>query len=88
MVTTAFCLGVIFLCVSGPLMWWRRRPKGGGLAAPRGRMQLRTSLWLLAGFVALAVSLPLFGASLPLVLVLDRLVLPRVPRLAAALNRT
>lgn len=86
--TTAFCLGVIFLCVSGPLMWWKRRPAGGGLAAPRGRMPLRTSRWLLAALVLLAVFLPLFGASLLLVLVFDRLVLPRLCRLAGALNRT
>ena len=36
------CLMVIFMCVSGPMMWWRRRPKrAGSIAAPRGRMPLR-----------------------------------------------
>ena len=86
--SAAFCLGVAFACISGPILWWKRRPKGGGLAAPRGRMPLRTSKWLLAGFVVLAVFLPLFGVTLVLVLAFDRLVLPRLPRLAAALNRT
>lgn len=76
------CLSIIFLCVSGPLMWWRRRPRGGGLSAPRGRMPLRTSPWLLIGLVLLGVLLPVFGLSLLLVLALDQLVLRRVPRLA------
>ena len=26
------CLAVIFMCVSGPLMWWRRRPRGAAAA--------------------------------------------------------
>jgi uncharacterized iron-regulated membrane protein len=51
-------------------------------------MPLRTSKWLLAAFVLLAVFLPLFGATLLLALAFDRLVLPRLPRLAGALNRT
>ena len=38
--------------------------------------------------VLLAVLLPLFGASLLLVLVFDQLILPRLPKLAATLNRT
>ena len=29
------CLRVIFMCVTGPLMWWRRRPRGGAGWAPR-----------------------------------------------------
>jgi uncharacterized iron-regulated membrane protein len=37
---------------------------------------------LAAGLVALGVFLPLFGASLALVLLLDRFVLRRVPRLS------
>jgi uncharacterized iron-regulated membrane protein len=86
--TTAFCLGIIFLCVSGPLMWWKRRPTWGGLAAPRGRMPLKATPALLVAGVLLAVFLPLFGATLLLVLVLDQLILPRLPKLAATLNRT
>lgn len=56
------CLGV----VTGPIMWWRRRPKGG-LGAPRelSPPQLRT-LALIT--LALAVVFPLVGASLVVVL--------------------
>jgi uncharacterized iron-regulated membrane protein len=78
------CVAVVFMCVSGPLMWWRRRPaRTGTMAAPRGRMPLRATPGIVLGLVLLGVLLPLFGASLLLVLLLDRLVLRRVPRLGA-----
>ncbi len=57
--TTAFCLAVIASCLTGPVMWWRRRPRGAGavLGAPRGRMPIASS-------PALAVS-PDSAARLP-----------------------
>jgi len=77
------CVAIIFMCLSGPLMWWRRRPaRSGTIGAPRGRMPLRASPVVVVALVALGVLLPLFGASLVLVLVLDQLVLRRVPALA------
>ncbi len=77
------CLAVIFMCVTGPLMWWRRRPKGAAqLGAPRGRMPLRSTPLLVVGLVALGVFLPYFGLSLLVVLALDQLVLRRVPALS------
>lgn len=77
-----FCVGVIAMCVTGPLMWWRRRPSGPRTGAPRGRLPLRTSRGLAVGLVVLGVFLPLFGISLVVVLLLDRFVLRRVPALA------
>ncbi len=77
-----FCVAILFLCVTGPLMWWRRRPSGSGsVGAPRGRLPVRATWWLGAGLLVLAVVLPLFGLTLLAVLVLDQLVLRRVPRL-------
>jgi uncharacterized iron-regulated membrane protein len=82
-----FCLAVIVLCVTGPLMWWRRRPRrtakglSPDLGAPRGRLPLRATPALAVGVVCLGILLPFFGGSLLLVLVLDQLVLRRVPRL-------
>lgn len=78
----AMCLGVIALCLTGPLMWWRRRP-AGSLGAPRGRLPVRSSRGLAAGLLVLAVLLPFFGASLLVVLAVDHLVLRRVPALGA-----
>ena len=81
------CLMIIFMCVSGPMMWWRRRPKKGGtMAAPRGRMPLRGSPLLAVGIVALGVFLPFFGITLLVALLLDQLVLRRIPQLQAWFN--
>jgi uncharacterized iron-regulated membrane protein len=77
--TTVFCLAVIFMCVTGPMMWWRRRPAGRAVGAPRGRMPLRATPVLAVGVIVLGVLLPLFGASLVVVLLLDRFVLRRLP---------
>nr|WP_196792081.1 PepSY domain-containing protein [Motilibacter deserti] len=77
-----FCLGVIFMCVTGPLMWWRRRPRGkGSVGAPRGRMPLAKAPLLAVLVGVLAVTLPMFGITLVAALLLDQLVLRRVPRL-------
>lgn len=77
------CLTIIAACVTGPLMWWRRRPRGAGrMGAPRGRMPIRATPLLAVLIVALGVVLPLFGLSLLAVLLLDQLVLRRVPALA------
>ena len=85
-VSALFCVGVIALCLTGPLMWWRRRPRGRRTGAPRGRMPLRTTPWLAAGVIALGVFLPLFGLSLLVVLLLDHLVLRRVGALGGLLR--
>jgi uncharacterized iron-regulated membrane protein len=85
--TALFCAAVIVSCVSGPLMWWRRRPRGAGsVGAPRGRMPFAASPLLAVLVVGLAVLLPVFGASLVLVLLLDRFVVRRVPGLARRLD--
>ena len=60
-------------------MWWRRRRRGAGLGAPRGRMPIAASPWPLVGLIALGVLLPFFGVTLLVVLLLDQLVVRRVP---------
>jgi uncharacterized iron-regulated membrane protein len=76
------CLAIVFMCVSGPVMWWRRRPRGAArVGAPRGRMPIRGTPVLAVLLIGLGVFLPLFGISLLAVLLLDRLVLRRVPAL-------
>lgn len=63
------CLGIVFLCISGPIMWWRRRPKGA-LAAPRP-IAAPTARVIAIIVVAMGVIFPLAGASLLCVLMLD-----------------
>lgn len=82
--SAAFCVAILALCVTGPLMWWRRRRSG--LSAPRGAMPIRATPWLLLGLVVLGVFLPLFGLTLVVVLLVDRLVVRRSRRLATALG--
>ncbi|NYG60755.1 putative iron-regulated membrane protein [Nocardioides daedukensis] len=79
------CLAVMASCVTGPLMWWRRRPDRS-LGAPRGRMPVASSPFLLVALVALGLFLPLFGISVLIILILDQLVVRRVPALARFFN--
>lgn len=80
------CLAVIASCMTGPLMWWRRRPSGSGVGAPRGRLPLRTKPLLLTATILLGVFLPAFGVSLLLVLAVDHLLVRRVPAFSAFFN--
>lgn len=84
--STAFCIGVLFLCVTAPIMWWRRRNAGQGLAAPRGSLTFKEHPWLVAGLVVLGVVLPLFGLSLIVVLLLDKFVIRKFEPLRAFFN--
>ncbi len=77
--TTLFCLAVIFMCVSAPIMCWTRRGNAAGLAAPRARLPLFANVILLVAVVALGVFLPLFGLSLLVILALDQLIVRRIP---------
>lgn len=84
---TVFCLSVLLLCVSGVVMWWKRRPSGAGrLAAPP--MPRDMPLWQGAVLVGLAISLafPLAGITLLTVVALDTLILSRIPRLKRILS--
>ncbi len=76
---TVFCLAIIFLAVSGVVMWWLRRPVGEGRQAPPP-MPENLPLWRGAVFVMLALSLafPMTGLALIAVLAIDLLVLSRV----------
>ncbi|HET6553074.1 MAG TPA: PepSY domain-containing protein [Dyella sp.] len=71
-------IGVLLVAISSAVMWWRRRP-AHLLGAPRPGASPRTSALLALGcaLLVLTVLLPLFGASLLLILLLERLVLPR-----------
>ncbi|MDB6176002.1 PepSY domain-containing protein [Paracoccus sp. Z330] len=82
---TLFCLSVIFLCVSGVVMWWKRRPSGQlRLAAPP--LPADMPLWQGAVVVGLIVSLafPMAGLTIATALLLDWLILSRVPALKHA----
>jgi uncharacterized iron-regulated membrane protein len=73
---TGVCLLTVSL--SAIVMWWRRRPNGV-LGAPVPLGPPRFSAGLLAIVIVLGVLLPLFGVSLILVALVERLVLRRIP---------
>lgn len=75
---------LVTLAVSGFLMWRRRKPADtlGALPLPRERRIAR----LVPIIVLLAAFLPLLAVSLVVMLVFDRLMLPRLPRLSAWLG--
>jgi len=65
------CVAIVLLCVTGAVAWWKRRPRGSGLAVP----PLPVRPEVLAGLTALlalgGVVFPLVGLSLLLVLAAD-----------------
>lgn len=75
---TLTALLLIVLAVSGGVMWWRRRPIGL-LGAPLPQIRPRFRTGLVAAIVALGVYMPLFGATLVLMLIVERVVLRRIP---------
>ncbi|NVP56883.1 PepSY-associated TM helix domain-containing protein [Mycoplana rhizolycopersici] len=84
---TVFCLSVIFLSVSGIVMWWKRRPSGAGrLVAPV--VPEKMSIWKGGAIVMVAVSLlfPLTGIVLVTVLALDMLLFRHVKPLKRTLS--
>lgn len=74
-------VGLILLSVSGVILWWRRRDVGV-LGAPRPLARPRLAAGLVVIVVLIGVYLPLFGASLLAVLIVERAMLRRIPRVS------
>ncbi|QSQ30059.1 PepSY-associated TM helix domain-containing protein [Xanthomonas translucens] len=64
------CLGIVLLCVSAALMWWKRRP-AGGLGVPPLPADRRSLHGVLALLAIGGMLFPLVGVSLLLMLALD-----------------
>lgn len=60
-------LMVIFLCISGPIMWWKRKP-ANAFGAPAVPAQTLVTAPLAVTIAILGILLPLFGISLLLIL--------------------
>ncbi|NVK33859.1 MAG: PepSY domain-containing protein [Rhodobacteraceae bacterium] len=83
---TAICLSVMFLCVTGVVMWWIRRPKKTSARIFAPKVPGNLPHWPAAMLIMLFLSLffPLVGITLISVITLDLLVLSRVPVLRRA----
>ncbi len=73
-----FCLLVIFMCVSGYIMWWKRRPTGAALCPPAQGRDLPT--WKTAAIVLLIVAaiFPTALVAIAVIALLDWLLISRV----------
>ncbi|HTU24127.1 MAG TPA: PepSY domain-containing protein [Pirellulales bacterium] len=69
--------GLILVSVSGVVMWWRRREQGV-LGAPKSLGRPQASFGLVLFIVILGVYLPMFGTSLLLVLLAEKLLLRQI----------
>jgi uncharacterized iron-regulated membrane protein len=80
---TLACLGIMTSIVTGFLMWWKRRPKGGtGLPGPASgatRAQTPRRVLIAVGVLAvvLGVLYPVFGVSLLVVFVVEAVLAAR-----------
>jgi uncharacterized iron-regulated membrane protein len=70
-----FCLFILFMCVSGVVMWWKRRP-AGRLGAPLYPRGFRAPAAIVAIAVAVCLAFPLTGIGIALFALVDFL-LPR-----------
>jgi len=78
-------LGMITLSSSAAVLWWRRRPTGT-LGAPPAHATTRYPVVMVGLLVLLGLLLPLLGATMLLVLLLERFVLCRFARTRAFLG--
>jgi uncharacterized iron-regulated membrane protein len=78
---TTFCLGVIFLAISGLVMWWKRRPAGSRLGAPPRPADIPYAKGAILITLALSLAFPMLGLTLLAVMVLDLVLLTAVPPL-------
>ncbi|WEZ85930.1 PepSY domain-containing protein (plasmid) [Rhizobium sp. 32-5/1] len=84
---TVFCVAILFMSVSGIVLWWKRRPRGAArLVAPAAPTDMK--LWRGGALIMITVSLlfPLTGAVLLTVVALDHLIISRVKPLRRVLN--
>lgn len=74
------CIGIILLAISSYVMWRKRKPDGK-LGAPGRPKDKRAMIGALIIMLVLGAIMPLVGLSIAVVLVLDLLVIRRIPAL-------
>ena len=78
---TVFCLGIIFVSVSGLVMWWKRRPAAVRLGAPPRPAEIPYGKGALLVTLALSLAFPMLGLTFLAVILLDLLILSTIPPL-------
>lgn len=81
-VNAVFCVAMVFTCVSGVVLWWKRRPAGAfRLAAPPVPADVPMARGVVLIALALSMLFPMLGLTLLIVLAVDLLLLSAVPPL-------
>lgn len=75
----AVCLAIVLLSVSAGVMWWKRRP-AGSFGVPPLPLERRTLYGVFAILAVGGLIFPLVGASLIVMLVVDRCLWPSAAR--------
>jgi uncharacterized iron-regulated membrane protein len=79
----ATCLAIILSCVTGIVMWWKRRPAGRlGVPPMPPRRSVYFGLWVIV--LAFAIAFPMSGLTILLMIALDQTVIRFVPPLKRA----
>ncbi len=77
----------MFICVSGVVMWWKRRPEGAArLAAPPRPQEVPYAKGAILITLALSLAFPMLGLTLLAVILMDLLVVTPIPALKRALS--
>jgi uncharacterized iron-regulated membrane protein len=77
-------LAILLSCATSLVMWRKRKPKGLGAPRRRGFPRRRDAVVVVAIIACLGALFPLLGASVLVVLLLDMLVIRRLPPLRRA----
>ena len=78
-----FCLAVIFICVSGCVMWWKRRPsEARGLVPPAQKIKLPVWWAMAVPLLVVAVLFPTAIIAIAVIWLLDTVLLSRIPALS------
>jgi len=79
----ATCLAIILCCVTGIVMWWKRRPSGriGVPPAPPQR-SVYIGLWAIA--LVFALAFPLTGVAIATMVLIDQAIIRTIPPLRRA----
>jgi uncharacterized iron-regulated membrane protein len=83
---TLYLLAILFLGVSGIVMWWKRRPSGVRLGAPPRPQDVPYAKGAILITLALSLTFPMLGLTLLAVMLLDVVVLSALPPLKRALG--
>ncbi|GAA4134946.1 PepSY domain-containing protein [Aminobacter aganoensis] len=77
-----FCLFILFMCFSGVVMWWKRRP-AGQLGAPLYPRDFRAPVAIMAIAVVVCLIFPLTGLGIALFALIDFLLPKRLKEAGA-----